>query len=86
MKNKIFSLINILGLALGFACCIIIFVFVQNEFSFDRFHQNSDNIYRIKFEGKSSSGNTKFITTPPVWDPELSNKYPEILIFWGVVF
>ncbi len=47
-KSKSFSFINIFSLALGFTCCIIIFLFVQDELSYDRFHKNSDRIYRLK--------------------------------------
>jgi len=40
-KDKLYASINILGLSLGIACCILILLFVQNEISFDRFHKNS---------------------------------------------
>ena len=46
-KHKIYSAINVLGLAVGLAGAILTFLFVQNELSYDRFHENSDNIYRI---------------------------------------
>ena len=47
MKNKIFSLINIFGLAFGIAVCILIFQYVALENSYDKFHLNKENIYRI---------------------------------------
>jgi putative ABC transport system permease protein len=46
-RNKVFSLLNIGGLALGIAVCIITFLFLHNEFSFDRFHKNGNRIYRL---------------------------------------
>jgi len=49
-KNKIFSIINISGLAIGMACCILILLFVQYELSYDKFHKNGDNIYRVTRE------------------------------------
>jgi len=56
-KNKVFSAINVAGLAIGMAACIIIMVFVFYEKSFDRFH--TKNIYRLnevqKFEGMVAS-------------------------------
>ena len=59
MKNKAFSLINILGLTIGITVCMMIFLFITNEFSMDNFHKNGKNIYRVmrnfKHDGKSSS-------------------------------
>lgn len=46
-KNTVFSLINILGLMIGITCCLMIFVFIMNEYSFDGFHKNRKNIYRV---------------------------------------
>ncbi|MBG9377569.1 ABC transporter permease [Panacibacter sp. DH6] len=46
-KNKVFSLINILGLTIGITVCMMIFVFIMNEFSFDNFHAKKDNLYRV---------------------------------------
>lgn len=46
-KHKIYSAINILGLAVGLAGAILTFLFVQHELSYDRFHENTKNIYRI---------------------------------------
>ena len=47
MKNKMFSFINILGLTIGITVCMMIFLFIMNEFSVDRFHKNARNIYRV---------------------------------------
>lgn len=47
IKNKLFSLINILGLSVGITICILILQFVRFELSYDNFHQNADNIYRV---------------------------------------
>src|SRR5258705_13945174 len=51
-KQKMFSLINILGLTVGITCCLMIFLFVMNEFSYDTFHKNGKNIYRIMRVGE----------------------------------
>ena len=48
IRNKFFSLVNILGLASGLAVCILIAIFVFDEFSYDRFNQNADRIFRIE--------------------------------------
>ena len=49
-KNKGISSLNIFGLAIGMACCILILLWVQDELSFDSFHKNADNLYRIKVD------------------------------------
>lgn len=46
-KNKIYSFINIFGLAIGIACFIVIGLYVYNELSYDRYHKNADKIYRV---------------------------------------
>ncbi len=46
-KNHVYSLINIFGLSIGIAAVILIFLFIQDELSYDRFHEKSDNIYRL---------------------------------------
>jgi putative ABC transport system permease protein len=58
-SNKIFSFINLVGLALGIACCILILLWVFDELSYDQFHAHKNNIYRItqehKYEGHSAT-------------------------------
>lgn len=56
-KHKVFSLINVLGLAVGISASLVIYLIVQYEFSFDRFHKDGDRIYRVvsnlNFSGKT---------------------------------
>ena len=47
MRNKFFSLINIAGLAIGISASLVIYLIVQYEFSFDKFHKDGDRIYRV---------------------------------------
>lgn len=47
-RNKIYTIINVLGLTLGISACIIVFLVVKYEFSFDKFHPDSDRIYRLR--------------------------------------
>lgn len=68
-RNKIYSFINIAGLALGLACAMLIILYVKDEVSFDRFHKNEKNIYRIasimKFAGEEKKlGITGFLQGP----------------------
>uniref|UniRef100_UPI00359435E3 ABC transporter permease n=1 Tax=Aquiflexum sp. TaxID=1872584 RepID=UPI00359435E3 len=46
-KERMYSLINVSGLALGFTCCLLIFLFIKDELSYDDFHQDNDQIYRV---------------------------------------
>ncbi len=55
--NKVFSLINILGLAIGISAALVIYLIVSYDFSFDTFHKDGDRIYRVvtdmKFAGRA---------------------------------
>ena len=62
--NKIYAVINILGLALGICSCIVIFLITSYDFSFDKFHPGGDRIYRIVGEMQNSSGQKNFINSP----------------------
>lgn len=46
-RQQVITVINILGLAIGMACCMLIVLFVRNEYGFDNFHPNGNNIYRV---------------------------------------
>ena len=55
-KTKVFTFINIMGLAIGMAACLLILHYVNFERSYDRFHVNSDRIYRLRYERTEQSG------------------------------
>jgi len=68
-RNKVYSIINIAGLALGLACAMLIILYVKDEVSFDRFHKNVNNIYRVAFKGERQGiemedGNSGYIQGP----------------------
>ncbi|MBO3699636.1 ABC transporter permease [Roseivirga sp. E12] len=79
LKSKGTSVINILGLSIGMACGIIIFLFVQNELSYDRFHSKSDDIFRVLTidEALGVSSNLVGITLPAL-GPAMENDFPEV--------
>jgi putative ABC transport system permease protein len=52
LKHKFYSFINIAGLVIGMVCCLFIFIYVQDELSFDKFHKDYQNIYRVGLHGK----------------------------------
>ena len=52
LKKRVgYTFINVVGLALGIACCVLILLFVRDELSFDRFHDDAERIYRVSFNG-----------------------------------
>ena len=77
-RNKIYSFINIAGLSLGLACAMLIMLYVKDEVSFDRFHKNAKNIYRI---AKKSKDNHENGTTGFLQGPRFSRNVPGIQSF-----
>jgi len=78
-KYKGYSFINIAGLAVGIACCILILLWVFDELSFDKFHLKSDRLYRIVEEQTYTGGNImKVAVTPAPLAPALIEEFPEI--------
>ena len=69
-KNSTYSLLNIIGLAIGMTAFILISLYVQYELSFDRHYKHADRIYRVIREGRAF--------TPPPLGPELKEKIPEV--------
>ena len=77
-KQKVYSIINTLGLAVGMACCILIMAWVQNELSYDRFHKNANDIYRIVQNEHRHTGDFKTPFSYSVMPPLLMSEYPGI--------
>ena len=78
-KHKIYSIINIAGLSLGMAICILILLWVQDELSYDRFNANADQIYRVCFSDLWSGERVKFSSTPTGIGPALQQDFPEVI-------
>ena len=77
-RQKGFSFINITGLAIGMACCIVMVLYIHSELSFDTFHKNADRIYALgvqsEREGYEFRGTASNATAAEV----LQNEYPEV--------
>lgn len=72
LNNKVFSLINILGLTVGMAACMLIILFVQDELSYDKFNSKADRIYRLYMEYKNQEGEfVGGVITPYVLAPTI---------------
>ncbi len=78
-KYKFYSFINIVGLAIGMACCVLILLWVQDEISYDRFHEQGDNIYRVIVENHSTDQVYDQWQSPGPLAPALKKEFPEII-------
>ncbi|MCE7040604.1 ABC transporter permease [Dyadobacter sp. CY312] len=83
LKQKVYSFINITGLGVGMACCVLIFVFVRNELSYDSYHEKGDRIYRVIHGSTAPVG--EGTGSEPFWvwgnapvGPALKQDFPEI--------
>jgi putative ABC transport system permease protein len=85
LKNKTFSLINILGLSTGIACCILITLYIQDEFNYEKGFEEHEKIFRINTTFiKDGNSETSGFTSPPI-AIDLANTMPEIGIAARVV-
>jgi len=78
-KNKGYMLINVGGLAIGLASFLLIALYVINELSYDRFHVNYRNIYRVKVVGRMAGGELNQAITAAPMAQAMLNDYPEIV-------
>ena len=80
-KQKIFSLINILGLTVGITCCLMIFLFIKHELSYDNFHTKGKDIYRVvreaDLDGDGSKDQVAYLAGP--YANALHNDYPDLI-------
>jgi putative ABC transport system permease protein len=78
-KQKVFSIINILGLTVGITCCFMIFLFIMNEMSYDNFHKNGKNIYRIMRTGEQNGETREIPWVSAAYATALKNDYPDAI-------
>jgi ABC-type antimicrobial peptide transport system permease subunit len=88
MRNKFFSIINITGLAIGMAAALLIFIWAQNELSYDKFYNNENSLYKL-YVSSYNDGDvyTGDVTTGPM-GKALKNDFPEVKntsrIYWTI--
>lgn len=78
IKQKAYSFINIFGLALGLSTCILVGLYIYQEFQYDNYHQNKDRVFRISTETTFPGGTSYNAETPALLAPTLKLNYPEI--------
>jgi len=77
-KHKFYSSINIFGLSLGIACCILIFAYIGYENSYDAYHKNADNIYRIVSKRTVSGQTSELARSQAPVGPTMVAELPEV--------
>lgn len=85
LRNKLFSSINILGLAVGMACFILIFLFIQHELSHDTFHVNKDELYLVNIKQPGDLNGYGDPNAPYAFAPILAREFPEIIDYTRIV-
>jgi putative ABC transport system permease protein len=79
-RHKVFSFINIVGLAVGMSCVILIMLWIQYETSFDKYHEKADRIFRVakKYYNDPFFQGREVVVTPPPMSSALLSEFPEI--------
>jgi len=80
-RHKFHTLINILGLAIGLTCCIFILLYIKDDLSYDKFHENADELYRVYVNGKIGEMELMISETAPPTGPAFRDEFPEIKDF-----
>ncbi len=79
-RQKLYSLITLAGLTIGMTCFILISLYVRYEFSYDRFHKNANNLYRVLVETRVTyKGKSQAAVTPGSLSAAILDEYPEVL-------
>ena len=79
MRNKFYSILNISGLAIGVACCLLIVLFVTDELSYDKYYDNSENTYRLTMAGALNGSAFDLAVVGDVVGQTLMEDFPEVI-------
>src|SRR3984957_11477331 len=85
LKNKTFSLINIIGLATGTLCCLYILLYVQDQYSYDKYYTDAKDIYRVTTDLVLTGDKHHNATASPPIAPAIKRDFPEVLQYARVV-
>ncbi|MFY0592666.1 ABC transporter permease [Roseivirga sp.] len=80
-RNKFYSLLNISGLAIGVACCLMIMLFVSDELGYDTYYDNSENTYRLTMAGGLNGSVFDLAVVGPSVGKAMLQDYPEVIDF-----
>jgi len=79
LRNKTFSFINIVGLAIGTMCCLYILLFVQDQYSYDKHHRDAQDIYRVTSSLNLTGDKHKSACASPPIAPAIKRDFPEVV-------
>jgi len=77
IRSKAYSIINVSGLSLGVACCLLLVLYIQDEMTYDQHHERLDDLYRVTTTFEGVVNKTSGATSPPI-AKALSNEIPEV--------
>lgn len=81
LRYPAYTLINVVGLAIGLAACMLILRYVWDELSYDRYHPHADRVYRVVDDIESAGQTVQTAGSPSGWGPALKRDFPEIELF-----
>ncbi|MFK7845012.1 MAG: ABC transporter permease [Rhodothermales bacterium] len=77
-RHPFYAFVNIFGLALGIGCCVLIILFIQDEWSYDQFHEDADRIYRIALHEQNEDREYLNVETPYLFAEMFTSNMPEV--------
>jgi putative ABC transport system permease protein len=86
LNQKFYSVINIVGFSIGISACILVALYIKHDLSYDKYHKNAVQIYRIGFSSKEESKTFYMAQSPALLGPTLKNIYPEIKKYSRIYF
>ena len=78
ISQRFYSFINIVGLSIGITACILVTFYVKHDLSYDTYHKNAENIYRIEFSITQEGITNNLAQSQALLGPTLKNEYPEV--------
>ena len=79
LRQRLYTVINVLGLTIGIASTMLIYMFVQDELSYDKMHPDSEEIYRLSYWRKHQNGEIQaFATSGSLWGSRYQDLFPEV--------
>ncbi len=77
-KEKMTSVLSLVGLGIGMACCLLILIYIKDEFSYNEFNSGINNIYRVKWNVKAGGNGASYATTPVTLGPAIAHDLAEV--------
>src|SRR5450755_2966470 len=83
-RHRVFSFINILGLSVGMSACLLIYLYVSFELSYDRYHEKGDRIFRVVSNIKTPTDTLDWSSASLPMTPNMKSEFPEVVRFCRV--